>query len=408
MEIVELSEWQTRSLPGVFLNRSAQAAANALHGRLAIRELRSGLEIEAKSFVGTVRLGDLTIHVHPKLSAAHIPPFMRYALSFDSVTLLPQASVPAGAHGFVDLVAVMLLEVVDRLIHGGLAQEYHRTRQVVPAPRGRIRFVDLARRPPQDLALPCQYDRRTPAIALNRVAIGALGLLRPLVRDRGLSFELHTREATLQDFCGSATLSHHLLQHARTSLDRRTAHYEPLLRLADLLLASQGPVFLSQDDTPLPGFLFDMNLLFERFVARLCADYADLRIDPQHATRNAYHYVANPHHWLRPALRPDIVMRDAANRPVMILDTKYKSLGTSPPSPADLYQLTLYSLTHGGVPAILVHPSDVAAEPILQLKNLATVAVRGLDLARCAEALRTHDEPGLKTIVRDLLRHHMS
>src|SRR5207302_689891 len=95
----------------------------------------------------------------------------------------------------------------------------------------------------------------------------------------------------------------------------------------------------------------DMNFLFERFVIRLLSEYcpAGLRVEPQVSQGSAYRWRGNPHGWHRPRLRPDIVLYDrATNGPSLILDAKYKPLGARQhPSPEDLYQLTLYSMSFG-------------------------------------------------------------
>jgi 5-methylcytosine-specific restriction endonuclease McrBC regulatory subunit McrC len=284
-------------------------------------------------------------------------------------------------------------------------------------PKGKLLLSQLARRPiGTRIEAPCRYTHRTPDVPLNRLVLAALQALRPAVLDRRLRFELHAREALFREICELAPLSYPVLQEARASMDRRSAYYEPVLRLAELVLESAGPTFVDGRTERLPGFLFNMDRLFERFVARLWREHVPpgLRVQSQESLRTAYRYRVNPHRRQPPELRPDIVVRDARDRPVLILDTKYKLLADKSLAPADLYQLTLYSLSFGReahVPARIVYPSHGPAgtEPVLDFLGfqhahvLGSVSMYGLDLRECAEALRRGSRTMLDGIVMDML-----
>jgi hypothetical protein len=94
------------------------------------------------------------------------------------------------------------------------------------------------------------------------------------VSDLRLRVALLTRAATLETFCSVSALNDVLLQEAESSLVRRSHHDEGAVRLARLLLNTTTPAFDAGQPESLPSFVIDMNKLCERFVARLCVEWA--------------------------------------------------------------------------------------------------------------------------------------
>ena len=163
-----------------------------------------------------------------------------------------------------------------------------------------------------------------------------------------------------------------------------------------------------------------MNLVFERFVSRLLSEFgpAAIRVETQVSQGAIYRWSENPHGWQRPRLRPDVVLYErATNRPALILDAKYKPFGPDRrPSPEDLYQLTLYSLSFGHqshVPARIVFPDSTsrATGPATRIefhglsrsRAMASVGFFGLPLLPVTSALRQNDETYLRQIADTLI-----
>ena len=70
-EVVELAEWKKRDLPGWSLHSDDAALVEEMRSsnRLLIDELRDGLRIQAKAWVGVVRLSNgFEVRVVPKLA----------------------------------------------------------------------------------------------------------------------------------------------------------------------------------------------------------------------------------------------------------------------------------------------------------------------------------------------------
>lgn len=258
-------------------------------------------------------------------------------------------------------------------------------------------------------------------VVLNRIVLAALIAARAPVTDCALAFDLQNRTAHLRELCSEVPLTFLLLEEAEASLDRRSEYYLPILKLAEMILLGLGGVIdRSERSARLSSFLLDMNLLFERFVSRLLTDFCPpgLRVETQVSQGAAYRWRGNPHGWQRPRLRPDIVLYDSAtNRPCLILDAKYKPLGTSQhPAPEDLYQLTLYSMSFGDgsyVPARIIYPcADDYADPpptidfrgAFRNRTMATIGFFPLPIVSITSALQRKDDTALRQIVRALIQ----
>jgi len=386
--------------------------------RLDILELRDGLRIGANSFVGNVTLGDLTVRIVPKIAAKSMPAFMRYALRLGQIEIFDDSPILLSSYGFLDLLGIVLRDEVDLLTRSGLTADYQEVEEWTSLPRGSVRFSVLARNPTRaSAALPCRFQRRVTDIPLNRLALACLGSLRRSVSDHALAFDLHAREAMLSEVCIREPLTRSLLSEAVETLDRRTNYYQPVVNLAAFILAGLGIGFSGEVGAELPGFLFDMNILFERFVSRLIQEYApqSMVIDAQDTNSSAFRMTSNPHGWQRSRLRPDIVVRNASGEPRIILDTKYKRFGAGVrPGSADIYQMTLYSVGFSRekpVPARIIYPSDVKKVGETRLsfhafedqRGLGDIRILALDIERCANALQQRDEAALREIVAELL-----
>jgi 5-methylcytosine-specific restriction enzyme subunit McrC len=425
MRTIRLTEHENadqNSHPDLAVSLTAQESAlvesiNAT-GRLEVIERKHGLQIKTNRYVGAIAIGPLSVQIRPKLGPEHLPTFLRYALNVRRHDTLRDASVAIAELGFVDLIAMLFLDEVDALIQSGLRQEYRTRGSELISPKGRIQFGRIAVTPPNiSLALPCRYDERTHDITLNRLLLATLNVLRGQVSDYGLAFDIHARSIMLAEMCATVVFDAILIDSARASLDRMSQYYERGVDLAELILRAMGVASMAQESVPMPGFLFDMAMLFESFVARLCREYAPrgMVVDAQVTKRGSYEFVANPYKWRLPGLRPDIVVRNAAGEPLRVVDTKYKVFGPGRPvGPADLYQLTLYSLgfdRNHSVPARIIYPGRGASgqDAVINFRGFgdssksSTVTVTALDLAACASALVRSDKEELTSIVAKLI-----
>jgi 5-methylcytosine-specific restriction endonuclease McrBC regulatory subunit McrC len=132
-----------------------------------------------------------------------------------------------------------------------------------------------------------------------------------------------------------------------------------LLDLVCLLLADQSEMVVRLTQ----AFLLDMNVLFERFIARALEDSASgtsFRVDRQSSTGSIIVDALTGRTYTR--VRPDLLVRHGEHDDTYPVDTKYKLYDERHVAPEDIYQAFLYAFAfqtgHGPRQASLVYPSD--------------------------------------------------
>ena len=221
-------------------------------------------DLKAGSTVGAVDLEELSIRIRPKLPVGRLIALLAYAT--DAVDLTGTSDF-AKHDELVEAVAAALDHEARRAFAQGLLHGYRTTEEALPAVRGRIRFDAQVRRrfglaPPVEV----RHDDYTADITANRLvkaAVVRLGRMR--IRHRRNRDALRWTAAVLADVTHE---EYRPTAVPKVTFDRLNRHYRRVVALARLVL--QGWAFEADrgDDVRAPGFLVDMNLLFERFVVR--------------------------------------------------------------------------------------------------------------------------------------------
>ncbi|MBK5938305.1 McrC family protein [Halochromatium roseum] len=407
-EHVTLQEWtrltpQTcEALQGRHLFSSlehAQADALCKAQRLLLEDLHDGLRIEARSWVGRVTLGDLTMTVSPKITGLPLLGLLRYAYGLNDLALHNETTYGVAATRFQDLLLEQLRAEVKALLARGLQRDYRKTTADQHSPRGQIDFARLTSDGPLTRAsLPCIDYPRDVGIALNHVVAAGLQLGATRTDDRELRVHLRdlARRMDLNEAPPALKLA--MVMDALNALDRRTAHYRPALAIIALLL--QGAA-VSLDEPPvgvsLSGFLFDMNAFFQALLGRFLHEHLPgCEVADEHRLRGVFSYdpAHNPKASKGPVPRPDFMVRLGQKR--VLLDAKYRDLSTHPLPRDMLYQLAIYALTQtGSLPsAILLYPTlSTVADQIVHFNDTvagtpkARVILRAVNLLELAVLL---------------------
>lgn len=397
---IDLTEWETLTpeanpeLVGRSLEHDARPLAERLAqtGMLEVSELRTGLLIRAFSHVGTVRLGNAQITVHPKLDQRRLLDLLRYAYGFRKLTLVSEAAHRLEGSGFVDLLVGQLLAEVRELLARGLHRAYTPKAEWLSTPRGRLDVHRLVMRGGTiESALPCTHHPRVEDSTLNRVLLAGIALAGAIASDIHLRREARRLTSLLADTVSSIRLGAEVLQSCLDTLNRLTSSYEPALAIIRLLSEARGVCFSGEtDEMRLPGFLFDMNRLFQALVSRFLHDGLPAHtIRDEHRLRGMIEYAAgfNPRRRRAPNPRPDFVIFEGT-RAVAVLDAKYRDLWDNPLPRDMLYQLAVYAIGHAQGSATILFPTldNNASEARLDVRDpihgrlLAQVNLRPVNL----------------------------
>lgn len=327
--------------------------------------------LKARHFVGYLEVGDLSIEILPKADKGStgeskvwregLLEMLRVALGL-RLDQLPDAAQKLTRSGLLDLIAQAYLAELELLLREGLAKGYRTTQSNGVVFRGRLTTPSHLR---QNIARAdrfyVEYQTFDHDIAINRVLAAALEALSWCGLSSSVACAVDACLARFPELqlrgVTSATLD-------RLHLTRATQRYAKALVYARMILAQQGPQLRSGADRVF-ALLFDMNALWERYVAVLLRRVAPpgIRVSTQEGVPFWI-----PHQHAPRRVRPDIVVRAETTRsetePVLVIDTKWKLPSRSKPDEGDLKQMFVYNELLGAPRSMLLYPVTSDANPV--------------------------------------------
>lgn len=386
------------------IERAARAVGEG--DRLRVRETRHGLAVEARAHVGVVQLGPLRVTVLPKIATEDLWYVLAYGLGLDADRRFPVEALPPRA-SFADILALLLLQEANALLRRGLRRGYRAQSGWLEGPRGRLDAKALAAAwPLTEASLPCAWHELSSDTLDNRVVRAGLHLARQAVYTHALRGALRQAEQPWEERCALVRLDGATLARVEHERTRLTAAYEPSHRLVTLLWSGAGmPDDLNRINagaTAMPGFLWNMATLFERFVARFLGEHVPQgmgTIDAQVPLTHLYRAVKGPGAPKTPKPRPDLMLK-RDGRVQMVLDTKYRDLVARGITDGILYQLSVYGMAFGAsevagsVPVVALYPpatapaEDVVVELCPPGRAPIPIRVRAADWVDASRAMR--------------------
>ena len=258
----------------------------------------------------------------------------------------------------------------------------------------------------------CRFDEFSDDTLMNRIFRASCSVLLEVTRTPGTQ-DILRQCMLLLDGVADTTIQE--ADFARIALDRQNERFEDVLRFCRLLLAGRTPT-VHAGGTRTFSLLFDMNKVFERFVAAFLRRYVAPRLDgvqvfPHAGSRKRHLMESDGAGVLR--LEPDVLVEGPGNRR-LVMDTKWKLLspgrrGRGGVAETDLYQLYAYTRRYGCERSVLLYPYTIGLEArdfdVLDAdsRRRERVAVRQVHLHRNlhleAERVALADE--LEEVVRD-------
>ncbi len=269
------------------------------------------------------------------------------------------------------LTRLFTVELLTQL-QQGFHQDYVRREDLLPYVRGRWNIArQFVRQPNLAQGLDVSYDDYLPDTLLNRVFRLAVHRLQHITHDPHNRQMLADLENWLQPVQLLAQVN--IADLDRVEFNRLNERFYPVFQLARLLLEGQTVQLLAGGQRAY-AFVFDMDRLFEQFVANLLHSHAR-RILPEdwqesfiefHGRTAEKYLVQAPNPSEKPLfpLKPDILL-GPPSMPRLIIDTKNKALPLRQPHRAvaedDAYQMLAYATQFRCPNILLLYPRTLNA-----------------------------------------------
>ena len=323
------------------------------------------------STVGALEIGDLSLHIKPKLDIERVLWLACYTLgAFD--LWREQFSFKSEQPELIAVLAQALGDAAGKAFARGLLQGYRVEEEALHTVRGRIMVAEQIRRR-FDMPLPVEvrYDEYTEDILPNRMIKAAAALLGRMQLTEDARRGLRHIDATLVNVM---PVRYRPNDVPEVKFDRLNAHYEEVVTLARLVLAHQSFEPLREGEVRARGLLVNMNEVFEGFVVRALREQLGVS---EHALRQGNRACTLAESGKVP-LEPDLSWWDGGAC-VFVGDAKYKRIDDRSIPNADLYQALAYATALNLPGALLVYAKG-EADPVVHTvrnagKRLEVVAV---------------------------------
>jgi 5-methylcytosine-specific restriction enzyme subunit McrC len=333
--------------------------------------------LRATSYVGVIQLGNATLQVLPKVDATGRDDRRDpHSVASAAANLLWMLVYAGGLPVYEGEMATLLkrrdnlFEILVRIFCQQLAEQlargmyccYQRREDSLPVLKGRWLLGQQLRRQPLARAkFLVAYDEFSPDNPLNRVLAYAVHYLRRMTKDTDNRRWLDRLRPWFEDVATPSHLSSSDLE--QVTFSRLNAAYRPVFDLACLFLAQES-LQLQAGQIQTFAFLFDMNLLFERFVAGFLRRHRDLALPERLRSCDVIVQGGSDSRWLAQThldggrrvfrLKPDLLFRRPDETTALIVDTKYKTHHTI--SETDAYQMHAYATCYACSELVLLYP----------------------------------------------------
>ena len=327
--------------------------------------------IKSNDYVGIIGTKDCTLEILPKIDAdgrddqernVSIRKRLVHMLAVALDTKISEGTLTKinwEQNPILEFLIRVFTEKLFDLVRQGLPRNYEGMERDLSAIRGSLNVVrQFTKHAVNPSRLACRFDELTKDITLNQKMKATIWFLFRYSNDARNQQRLRELMFLYADIelVSAASLKHKLI-----TLDRTNEKWHWLIEMADMLLANQ---FQSTSGGQNKGFsfLFDMNLLFEKYLSRKikrAASKLGYVVELQNTEKFCLTDSRSKEHLFK--IKPDIVVK-AEGKVIHVIDTKWKHLkpksedrqmGVSSP---DIYQMMTYGQLHDSQRLTLLYP----------------------------------------------------
>ena len=349
-------EWDKVSYQTLGLNQEhAKKFQKFLEEKQLTHALDFGLEgITTCAHVGIIRFADFQLNILPKiigeedsLCLENLMFMLRYTRKLE-IHSMDSAEISQTKQPFLEVLIAHYANILLNALQRHIPHQYETQEDNLPTVKGRILFAKNHLVNAANLARTyCQFDEFTPDNLLNQTLKFVSQALQKLTsvsqtRQKLLKINAVYEDVTLRPVAYAET--------QKIILNRNHTMFKEPLELAQMFLQNSTSSLHNHTFSNL-AILFDMNKLFEEFVATALEQAFPGQVKIQNKLKIIEDIDGIP--GTSYTIRPDILFGKDT-----IIDTKYKrlSLPEDKPSEADIYQMLAYAKFYRMKNIILCYP----------------------------------------------------
>ena len=348
--------------------------------------------------VGAIEIGELSVCIRPKLNIGRVLFLASYALGAFKLRKTERFNF-SDADTLVEALLPVFAAAARRAFARGLVHGYRTEEETLYTVRGRIRISDQVRRR-FGISVPVEvrYDDFTDDVLVNRLVKAAAARLgRMRIRSRQARVDLGWIDTTLENV---ALVEYPPGAVPDVAFNRLNEHYREVVALARLILR-HATIETGRGSVRAPGFLMDMNQVFQEFVTQALREALGLSDRTFRSDSGIPSVTLDEDR--RVDLRPDLSWWDGPTC-TFVGDAKYKRVWEAHAPNADLYQLLAYATALDLPGGLLVYAQGEADDVVHVVRHAGKrLEVSALDLSGTIDDLRRRID-GLAEQVRRLRR----
>ena len=342
----------------------------------------SAYHLTPGSTIGAIEIGDLSVSILPKLDISRVLFLAAYAIGAFKLREMDRFNFE-DAPSLVEALALALAVTARRAFASGLLHGYRTEEEAMHTVRGRVRITDqIRRRFGVPLPLEVRYDEFTDDITANRLvkaAAARLGQMRvrsPRSRSGLRWVSTRLENVSLVEFPANAV--------PEVTFDRLNGHYREVVALARLILRHTS-FETGRGGNRAPGFLMDMNVVFQDFVTQALREALGVSERTFRADNHIPHVTLDEAGQV--ALKPDLSWWDGPTC-TFVGDAKYKQVRDERVPNADLYQLLAYTTAFDLPGGLLIYAQGEAEQVVHHVRYAGKrLEIATLDLSGTIDEL---------------------
>ena len=304
--------------------------------------------IKFSNYVGIIKVGNVIIEVLPKIDYIEGENnFWRSVLiemlqitGFIPKIFDERVEISSYSSSLLDILFLHYLKMVEDIIGRGLIKTYVHQEENKNAVKGKILIGGhIKRNYAHKERAYCDHSVFTSNNFYNAIIKKTLSLIsttttQPVISSKSRSLLLYF------DGIDDVKIASEKISE-KMPKGRKYQYYGDVMALSKLILFGNS-ITLNQGRDNVFSMFFDMNLLFEKYIGKMCKRVLGRRVKLQ----------SGKYFWEYKKIRPDIIIEGKRN---IAIDTKWK-IGGKGPIDADLKQMYVYGRYFDADKTILLYP----------------------------------------------------